>query len=102
MAVSRDVGVLTLPDYVRRPNSFTHIFSGGYAAGYYSYLWSELLANDGFAKFEEDGVLNPVTGKRLEDTILAQGGSRPPMELYVEYRGREPKLDALLANYGIQ
>ncbi len=102
LAVSRDVGVLTLPDYVRRPNSFTHIFSGGYAAGYYSYLWSELLANDGFAKFEEDGVLNPVTGKRLEDTILAQGGSRPPMELYVEYRGREPKLDALLANYGIQ
>lgn len=102
LAVSRDVGVLTLPDYVRRPNSFTHIFSGGYAAGYYSYLWSELLANDGFAKFEEDGVLNPVTGKRLEDTILAQGGSRPPMELYVEYRGREPKLDALLANYGVQ
>lgn len=102
LAVSREVGVLTLPDYVRRPNSFTHIFSGGYAAGYYSYLWSELLANDGFAKFTEEGVLNPVTGKRLEDTILAQGGSRPPMDLYVEYRGREPKLDALLANYGIQ
>lgn len=102
LQVNRDVGVMTLPDYVRRPNSFSHIFSGGYAAGYYSYLWSELLSTDGFAKFEEDGVLNPVTGKRLEDTILSQGGSRSPMDLYVKYRGREPKLDALLANYGVE
>ncbi|USZ14483.1 M3 family metallopeptidase [Moraxella sp. FZFQ2102] len=100
--VTKQIGVLAMPDYVRRPNFFTHVFSGGYAAGYYSYLWAELLANDGFAKFEEDGVLSPVTGKRLEDTIMGQGGSRSPMDLFVEFRGRAPKLDALLANYGIQ
>lgn len=99
---TKQVGVMPLPDFVRRPNYFSHIFSGGYAAGYYSYLWSELFANDGFAKFQEEGVLNPVIGKRLQDTILANGGSKSPMQLYVAFRGREPKLDALLAKYGIK
>ncbi|WP_205276569.1 M3 family metallopeptidase [Moraxella canis] len=102
LKVNKEIGVIDLPDFVRRPNTFSHVFSGGYAAGYYSYLWSELFANDGFAKFEEEGILSPVVGKRLEDTILGQGGSRSPMALYVAYRGREPSLKALLANYGIE
>lgn len=102
LQVVDEVGVAHTPRYVRRPNFFTHLFSGGYAAGYYSYLWAELLASDGFAKFEEEGVLNPVTGKRLEDTILSQGGSRSPMELYINYRGRKPDPKALLATYGIE
>ncbi|MFB6348054.1 M3 family metallopeptidase [Moraxella sp. ZJ142] len=101
LQTTKDIGVTPIPDYVRRPNFFSHIFAGGYAAGYYSYLWSELLSTDGFAKFEEEGVLSPVVGKKFEDTILSQGGSRPPMDLYVAYRGRKPKLEALLANYGI-
>lgn len=100
--VTKKTDVLPVPDFVRRPNTFSHIFAGGYAAGYYSYLWSELFANDGFAKFRDEGILSPVIGKLFEDTILSQGGSRSPMDLYVEFRGREPKLDPLLEKYGIK
>lgn len=100
--VTKKIDVLPVPDFVRRPNYFSHIFAGGYAAGYYSYLWSELFANDGFAKFRDEGILSPVIGKLFEDTILSQGGSRSPMDLYVEFRGREPKLDPLLEKYGIK
>lgn len=100
--VTKKTDVLPVPDFVRRPNYFSHIFAGGYAAGYYSYLWSELFANDGFAKFRDEGILSPVIGKLFEDTILSQGGSRSPMDLYVEFRGREPKLDPLLEKYGIK
>ena len=100
--VTKKTDVLPVPDFVRRPNYFSHIFSGGYAAGYYGYLWSELFANDGFAKFRDEGILSPVIGKLFEDTILSQGGSRSPMDLYVEFRGREPKLDPLLEKYGIK
>ncbi len=99
--LTRRTGAMPQPDFVRRPNTFSHIFAGGYAAGYYSYLWAEQLAADGFAKFKEEGVPSPVVGKRLQDTILSQGGSRPPMDLFVAYRGRKPQIDALLANYGI-
>lgn len=100
--VTKKTDVLPVPDFVRRPNYFSHIFAGGYAAGYYSYLWSELFANDGFAKFRDEGILSPVIGKLFEDTILSQGGSRSLMDLYVEFRGREPKLDPLLEKYGIK
>ncbi|MDE2140294.1 MAG: oligopeptidase A, partial [Gammaproteobacteria bacterium] len=80
---------------------FSHIFAGGYAAGYYSYLWAEVLAADAYGAFEETGVFDRVTGRRFMDTILAQGGSREAMELFVEFRGRAPTLDAFLRLNGI-
>jgi len=95
------VSVVPVPEWNRFANSFSHIFAGGYAAGYYSYLWAEVLAADAYSAFEETGVFNRVTGKRFLDTILGQGGSREAMELFVEFRGREPTLDAFLRLNGI-
>jgi len=76
-------------------------FAGGYAAGYYSYLWAEVLAADAYSAFEETGVFNRATGKRFMNTILGQGGSREALELFVEFRGREPILDPFLRLNGI-
>ncbi len=81
---------------------FGHIFSGGYAAGYYGYKWAEVLDADAFAKFKEDGIFNPVTAASLRDNILSRGGTELPMELYKRFRGREPRIDALLERDGIQ
>ncbi|HZP86320.1 MAG TPA: M3 family metallopeptidase [Burkholderiales bacterium] len=99
--VRREVAVITPPPYNRFPNSFSHIFAGGYAAGYYSYKWAEVLSADAYALFEEEGVLNPDVGERFWREILAVGGSRPALESFVAFRGREPRIDALLRHSGM-
>ena len=81
--------------------SFSHIFSGGYAAGYYSYKWAEVLAADAFSAFEESGIFDPMTASRFRAEILEIGGSRDIMQAFVAFRGRKPKLDALLRQSGI-
>jgi oligopeptidase A len=89
------------PNYNRFQHSFSHIFAGGYAAGYYSYLWAEVLAHDAFSKFKEEGILNEKTGRAFLTCILEKGGSKNAMELFVDFRGREPKVEAMLGSYGI-
>jgi oligopeptidase A len=100
-AVRDEVTVLRPPAWQRFPHSFTHVFAGGYAAGYYSYLWAEVLSADAFAAFEEAGVFDAATGARYRREILAVGGSRPALESFVAFRGREPQPDALLRSYGL-
>jgi len=99
--VRRNVAVIQPPAYNRFENGFTHIFSGGYAAGYYSYKWAEVLSADAFSAFEETGIFNRDTGEKFLNSILEQGGSREPLELFVEFRGREPTIDALLRHCGL-
>jgi len=99
--VRSKVAVTNPPAFNRFQNSFSHIFAGGYAAGYYSYKWAEVLSADAFSKFEEEGIFNTDTGAHFRDTILANGGSRPAAELFAEFRGREPSTDALLRHSGI-
>ena len=100
-AVKDKVAVIKGVEWARTPHSFSHIFAGGYAAGYYSYLWAEVLSADAFSRFEEEGIFNPVTGKSFLDEILTRGGSEEPMVLFKRFRGREPQLDALLRHKGI-
>ncbi len=95
------VAVLRPPAYNRFPNSFSHIFAGGYAAGYYSYKWAEVLSADAYGYFEENGVLDPKIGGRFRDEILAVGGSRPAAESFRAFRGREPRVEALLRHSGM-
>jgi len=95
------VAVLRPPSYNRFPNSFSHIFAGGYAAGYYSYKWAEVLSADAYSFFEEQGVLDPRAGQRFRDEILAVGGSRPAADSFRAFRGREPRVDALLRHNGM-
>jgi oligopeptidase A len=95
------VAVIIPPAYNRFPHGFSHIFGGGYAAGYYSYKWAEVLSADAYSLFEENGVLSPVVGERFREEILAAGGSRPALESFVAFRGREPKIDALLRHKGM-
>ncbi|HEX6993282.1 MAG TPA: M3 family metallopeptidase [Gammaproteobacteria bacterium] len=99
--VRREVAVIRPPEYNRFPSTFSHVFGGGYAAGYYSYKWAEVLAADAFAAFEEAGVLDPETARRFKREILAVGGSRPPLDAFVAFRGRPPTLDALLRQSGM-
>jgi len=99
--VRSEVSVIRPPSWHRSPQAFTHIFSGGYAAGYYSYLWAEVLSADAFAAFEETGVFNADTGARYRREILAVGGSRPALESFVAFRGREPQPEALLRSHGL-
>ncbi|MBI3529558.1 MAG: M3 family metallopeptidase [Betaproteobacteria bacterium] len=99
--VRRGVAVLFPPSYNRFPNSFSHIFGGGYAAGYYSYKWAEVLSADAYSMFEENGVLNSSVGRRFREEILAAGGSRPALESFVAFRGRKPTIDALLRHNGM-
>ena len=91
-----------VPEYHRFPNSFSHVFAGGYAAGYYSYKWAEVLSADAYAAFEETGVLNPETGARFRKEILARGGSRPALDSFIAFRGRTPQNDALLRHNGLK
>jgi oligopeptidase A len=99
--VRREVSVVPVPAWNRFAHGFSHIFAGGYAAGYYSYLWAEVLAADAYSAFEEHGLFDRDTGRRFMHTILGQGGSRDAMELFVEFRGRKPTLDAFLKLNGI-
>ena len=99
--VRREVAVLVPPAWNRFPNSFSHIFAGGYAAGYYSYKWAEVLSADAYSLFEERGVLNPEAGHKFRDEILAVGGSRPAADSFRAFRGREPSVDALLRHSGM-
>lgn len=96
------VAVMPSPQWGRFPHAFSHIFAGGYAAGYYSYLWAELLSADAFSRFEEEGIFNSKTGESFLNNILSQGGSDEPMVLFKNFRGRAPKIDAMLRHYGIQ
>jgi oligopeptidase A len=104
--IRRQVAVIVPPAYNRFPNNFSHIFAGGYAAGYYSYKWAEVLSADAYALFEDEaegygGVLNPEVGHRFWSEILAQGGARPALDSFKAFRGREPTIDALLRHNGM-
>ncbi len=99
--VRREVSVIPAPAWNRFPHSFGHVFAGGYAAGYYSYKWAEVLAADAFSAFEEAGVFNRATADRFLDSILSRGGSRDPLEAFVEFRGRKPDIAPLLRQHGI-
>ena len=100
--VRKQVAVVIPPSFNRFQNSFSHIFAGGYAAGYYSYKWAEVLSADAFSRFEEEGIFNRNTGESFLHEVLEKGGSAEPMELFVNFRGREPEIDALLRHSGIQ
>jgi len=99
--VRDEVAVLRPPEWNRFPNSFSHIFAGGYAAGYYSYKWAEVLSADAYSLFEELGILSEEAGSRFKAEVLAKGGSRPAMESFVAFRGRKPSMDALLRHSGM-
>jgi oligopeptidase A len=105
--VRDEVAVLKPPAYSRTPHTFSHIFAGGYSAGYYSYKWAEVLSADAYAAFEEaaqrngHSTLDVETGRRYRRSILEAGGSRPAMESFVAFRGREPSIDALLRHQGM-
>jgi oligopeptidase A len=99
--VRHEVSVVKTTSNNRFQNGFSHIFAGGYAAGYYSYKWAEVLSADAFAAFEEEGIFNKQTGKRFLNCILEKGGSRPAIESFHCFRGRDPNIDALLRHSGI-
>jgi oligopeptidase A len=99
--VRGEVAVVRPPAFNRFPHSFQHIFSGGYAAGYYSYKWAEVLSADAFGAFEEHGVFDPATARRFLQSILERGGSRDAMEAFVEFRGRKPEIEPLLRQMGL-
>jgi oligopeptidase A len=103
--VRDEVSVVQPPAWGRTAHTFSHIFAGGYAAGYYSYKWAEVLSADAYAAFEEtagpNGLPNPETGRKYRQTILESGGSRPAMESFRAFRGREPSMDALLRHQGM-
>jgi oligopeptidase A len=100
--VRQRVAVFSVPAFNRFQNSFEHIFNGGYDAGYFSYTWAEVLSSDAFEKFKENGTFNKEVGARFLHTILEQGGSREAMDLFVEFRGRKPTVDAMLKHRGIK
>jgi oligopeptidase A len=99
--VRERVAVVKPPAFNRFPQSFSHIFSGGYAAGYYSYKWAEVLAADAFSAFEEQGVFNHAVAQKFLNSILEKGGSRDAMDAFVEFRGRKPKIEPLLKQSGL-
>ena len=100
--VRQEVAVIAAPETNRFQNGFSHIFGGGYAAGYYSYKWAEVLSADAFARFKEDGIFNRQTGEKFLETVLENGGSVDAMDLFVQFRGREPEIDALLVQDGLK
>jgi oligopeptidase A len=99
--VQKEVSVVPIPDYARFANAFTHIFAGGYAAGYYSYKWAEVLSADAFSAFEEEGVFNAETGARFKTRILERGGAGDIGEMFKAFRGRMPSSEALLKQIGV-
>ncbi len=100
--VRAEVAVVHPPEYHRFQHGFSHIFAGGYGAGYYSYKWAEVLSADAFSRFEEEGIFNQQTGASFLENILEMGGAAEPMELFVAFRGRKPSIDALLRHSGIK
>ncbi|RUO38917.1 oligopeptidase A [Aliidiomarina taiwanensis] len=100
--VREKVAVVIPPEFNRFQHSFGHIFAGGYAAGYYSYKWAEVLSADAFSRFEEEGIFNQETGRAFLDAILSAGGSQDIVELFRKFRGRDPEIGALLRHSGIQ
>lgn len=98
----KDVMIFDTPEGCSISTQFSHIFSGGYASGYYSYKWAEVLDADAFAKFKEDGLFNPATAKSFKDNVLTKGGTEHPMTLYKRFRGAEPTINALLERDGIK
>jgi oligopeptidase A len=100
--VRQQTAIIVPPAYNRFTHSFSHIFAGGYAAGYYSYKWAEVLSCDAFARFEEEGVFNRAVGLQFRETVLALGGSVDAMDVFVQFRGRLPTIDALLRSSGMQ
>ena len=100
-AVREEIAVIRPPDWARFPHAFSHIFAGGYAAGYYSYLWAELLAADGFMVFAEAGLVDRTTGDRFRDEVLARGATRPAAESFRAFRGRDPEPAAMLLRHGL-
>jgi oligopeptidase A len=101
VAVAAEVSLFTPPPFLRYPHTFTHLFDGGYAAGYYGYAWAEVLSADAYSAFEEAGLFDPATGARWREAVLEVGGSRPAMDSFKAFRGREPRLDALLRHQGL-
>lgn len=99
--VRKEVSVINAPSFNRFQHSFSHVFAGGYAAGYYSYKWAEVLSADAYGKFEETGIFNRNTGRAYMENILEVGGVREPMDSFIAFRGREPKVDALLKQNGM-
>ena len=99
--VNAEVQPEAAPPFLRYPCTFTHVFDGGYAAGYYGYAWAEVLSADAYAAFEEAGVFDAATGRRFREEILEVGGSRPALESFRAFRGREPRIDALLRHQGL-
>ena len=99
--VRNQVAVVKVPDWNRFPHSFSHIFAGGYAAGYYSYKWAEVLSADAYSLFEEMGILSEKAGQKFRKEILSMGGSRPAINSFIKFRGRKPKIDALLRHSGL-
>ena len=100
--VRGEVAVVRYPTFNRTAHAFGHIFGGGYAAGYYSYKWAEVLSADAYAAFEESGVLNADTGARFRREVLARGGSRPALESFMAFRGRKPDIEPLLRHNGMK
>ena len=99
--VRRDVAVVQPPSFNRFQHSFSHIFAGGYAAGYYSYKWAEVLSADAFGRFEEQGLFDRDSGRAFLTEILEQGGVRDPLAMFVAFRGRKPSVDTLLRHLGL-
>ena len=99
--VRAEISVNPPPAFNRFQHSFSHIFAGGYSAGYYSYKWAEVLSADAWSAFEDEGVFNPATGQRYLQQILEVGGSRDAMDSFKAFRGREPQIDALLRHQGM-
>ena len=99
--VRKEVAVIKPPAYNRFQHGFSHIFAGGYAAGYYSYKWAEVLSADAYSLFEEKGIFDSETGLAFLHNVLEKGGTKEPMELFKAFRGREPEIDALLRHSGL-
>ena len=97
-----NISVIPVPEFNRFQHSFSHIFAGGYSAGYYSYKWAEVLSADAFSRFEEEGIFNKETGQSFFNEILSRGGELDAAEMFKNFRGREPKVDALLRHCGIK
>jgi len=100
--IRNEIDIVKVPKWNRFLNSFSHIFGGGYSAGYYSYLWAEELAADAWGRFREEGVLSPDAGQALRKEILAVGASRPALDSFVAFRGRPPRTEPLLESYGLR